>query len=281
MKNLFRILILITFLMNSPFAQSSCDTLTFINEGSRLQGYFYYSGISGSPTLLFTQGFMDTGDIWNIGKTLSENGINVFTFDFRGCFQSEGKQSLMNSQEDIDVAYNYLRSDEFIKKYKIDTSKIIPGGYSFGGHMSMLYAVYHPEIKRMLSISGGDLGIVYEQFKSKPDLRNAYSDFFESIKKPKGSVDFEYEDPTEELMENREYFDILKQSEKLANTDVLLTGGTDDITVSFEEYILPIYHALKKNKDQKVKFKVYQTNHSYKNVSQELLKDIINWIKNE
>lgn len=281
MKN--KIILVIIFMVagNTVFCQSICDTINFSNQGSKLTGYFYPSIQPKSPTLLFTQGFMDSGDIWKIGETLSKSGINVFQFDFRGCHNSEGKQGLMNSQEDIGAALTFLNSKEMIEKYYIDPNNIILGGYSFGGHMSMLYAINHPEIKRVISLSGGDLGIFGDLVKSNPNLRKGYSDFFQSIKKPNGPVDFEYDDPIQELIDNQEYFYILKQTDSLSNIDILLSGGLDDNVVNMEDYVLPLYRNLKKNKSIKVECKVYQSGHSYKGVSDKLLKDIENWIKKE
>lgn len=257
----------------------SCDTLYFKSSGLKLKGYFYSSNQKGAPTLLFTQGFMENGDIWGIGKFLSKNGINVFMFDFRGCFESEGKQGLRNSLEDIEAAIKFLKSKDMLKKYKIDLKNIIIGGYSYGGHMSMLYAINHPEIKRVITVSGGDLGIFGDIVQSNPNLRKGYFDFFQSIKKPNGPVDFEYDDPIQELIDNQEYFYILQQVDRLANVDVFLIGGLDDNVVSMENYVLPLYRKLKKNKSINVDSKVYQTEHSYKSVSEELLTDIENWIK--
>lgn len=268
-------------LNNTLLSQTKVDTLAFNSKGSNLIGYFYASEKSDSPTLLFSQGFMDSGDIWNIGETLSNNGINVFQFDFRGCHKSDGKQGLMNSQEDIEAALIFLNSPEMVVKYGIDKEKIIVGGYSYGGHMSLLYAINHPEIKRVISISGGDLGIFGDLVKSNPNLRKGYSNFFQSIKKPNGPVDFEFDDPIQELIDNQEYFYILKQVDSLSNVEILLTGGLDDNVVSMEDYILPLYRKLKQNKTVNVEAQVYQTGHSYKSVSKELLTDIENWIKKE
>lgn len=278
-----KIILLIFSIIVSKAAvcQTACDTIYFSSQGSKLVGYFYHSNQSASPTLLFTQGFMDSGDIWNIGETLSNNGINVFQFDFRGCHKSDGKQGLMNSQEDIEAALIFLNSPEMVMKYGIDKEKIIVGGYSYGGHMSLLYAINHPEIKRVISISGGDLGIFGDLVKSNPNLKKGYSDFFQSIKKPNGPVDFEFDDPIQELIDNQEYFYILKQLDSLSNVDIFLTGGFDDNVVSMEDYILPLYRKLKKNKSVSVEAKVYQTGHSYKSVSKKLLTDIENWIKKE
>ena len=85
MRKYLILTILVVGLNNILLSQTKCDTLIFESEGSKLVGYFYLSEQSDSPTLLFTQGFMDSGDIWGIGETLSNNGINVFLFDFRGC----------------------------------------------------------------------------------------------------------------------------------------------------------------------------------------------------
>lgn len=220
MRKYLILTILVVGLNNILLSQTKCDTLTFESEGSKLVGYFYASKKSDSPTLLFTQGFMDSGDIWSIGKTLSNNGINIFQFDFRGCHNSEGKQGLVNSQEDIEAALDFLKSNEMKEKYDIDASKIILGGYSYGGRMSMIYAINHQEIKRVISISGGDLGVFGDLVKSNPNLRKGYSDFFQTIKKPDGAVDFEFDDPIQELIDNQEYFYILKQVDSLSNVDV-------------------------------------------------------------
>ncbi|MCB0823649.1 MAG: alpha/beta fold hydrolase [Bacteroidales bacterium] len=243
-----------------------------------IRGYFYPAKETNAQTLLFTQGFMDSGDIWDLGKTLSENNINVFSFDFRGCFESEGEQGLMNSQEDIGAALTFLASAEMVKKYKIDTANIILGGYSYGGHMSMLYALYHPEIKRVISISGGDLGIVADLMNANPQMRKGYSNFFQTLKKPDGPVDFLYDDPIEELIKNRNYFSILDQTGKLANVDIFLAGGTDDGVVSLENYVLPLYRRIKKNEGQKITTKIYQDGHSYQNCNEQLIRDILEWL---
>jgi uncharacterized protein len=260
------------------FSQTDCDTLTFDSAGSQIVGYFYAANAPGSPTLVFTQGFMETGDIWAIGKTLSHQGINVLMFDFRGCFRSEGKQGLIHSQEDIGAAISFLSSKQMTDEYHIDATKIVLGGHSYGGHMSMVYAIHHPEIRRVITISGGDLGILAELLQTNPDLRKTYADLFQSIKRPKGPILFEYEDPIEELMEKQSFFSIFAQTEKLSHTDILMTGGLDDQVVSIEDYLLPLYRRIRANKGQKIVFKIYQTNHSYRNVSSELLEDVITWI---
>lgn len=281
MKYITLTLVLILSISTNNYSQSICDTLFFDSHGSKIQSYFYNSNKINSPTLIFTQGFFENGDIWEIGKVLSQNGINVFSFDFRGCFNSEGRQGLLNSQEDIQSALSFLKSREMIDKYNIDTTKITIGGYSFGGHMSLLYAIYHPEVKSVISVSGGDLGIFADLVKENEKLKKGYADFFNSIKKPSGPVSFVFDNPLEELLQNQDYFHILNQIENLSNINLLLTGGIDDSVVDLENYVLPLYRKIKKNKSVNVKCLVYETGHSYKNVSDILIQDIIKWLKKE
>lgn len=278
MKTLTAFLLTLLFFPVFAVGQNNCDTLSFFSQGSKLNGYFYPSKKPGSPTLLFTQGIMETGDIWNFGQLLSNFGIHVFMFDFRGCFGSEGKQGLKNSQEDIGAAIAFLASAEMVEKYGIDTSQLVLGGYSYGGHMSMLYAVHHPEVKRVISVSGGDLGIFGDLVLADSSLRKGYSGFFQSIRKPDGPVDFQYDDPIQELLDNHDYFRIREQAAKLSQVDILMIGGLDDNVVSMEKYLMPLYRELKKNEGQLIQFLVYQTGHSYKKARARLLADMTVWI---
>ena len=116
MNKFLYLLMVCQFCFNNSLGQTKCDTLIFNSNGSNIWGYFYVSAETNSPTLIFIQAFFETGDIWKIGKTLSQNGINVFMFDFRGCFKSEGKQGLMNSQQDISAALEFLNSKKMIRK---------------------------------------------------------------------------------------------------------------------------------------------------------------------
>jgi pimeloyl-ACP methyl ester carboxylesterase len=256
-----------------------CDRLVFDSHGSTLVGCFYAADAPHPHTLVFTQAFFANGDPWGIGKALSQRGVNVFTFEFRGCFESEGKQGLRNSQEDIGSALAFLSSSEMRAKYHVDPARMVLGGHSYGGHMSMLYAVHHPEVGRVISISGGDLGVLARQVRADPDLRKGYSDFFRSIGRPDGPVDFAYEDPMQELLDAQPYFSIADQAGSLSDTDVLMTGGLDDREVSLEDHMLPLYRKLRANHGQgRVRFIVYQTDHSYENVSDRLIADVAAWI---
>lgn len=260
---------------------SQCDTLTFQSKEAKVVGYFYPAVDTGTHTLLFTQGFMETSDIWGLCHFLASQNINVLTFDYRGCFESEGTQSLLNGQEDLAAAIQFLSSEKMKEKYGVDTSNLVIGGYSYGGHMAMLYAIHHSEIKKVVSISGGDLGSFAEILQENTSLQEGYAGFFESIRKPKGPVNFEYEQPLEELLQNPTFFDLKRQADHLSGTSIFLTVGLDDNIVSLEAQMLPLYRSLKKNKGQAVQMKVYNCGHSYRGAEDQLKRDLLNWLNDQ
>lgn len=280
MKKLFFISFFFCFNLYLSGAPSACDTLYFDSQGSRVQGYLYSSDIPNSPTLIFSQAFFETGDIWSIGQSLSKRGINVFCFDFRGCFNSGGKQSLFNSLEDLEAASQFLKSDKVITEYKLDTSNVVIGGYSYGGHISLLCSILYAKFQRVINISGGDLGIFANHIKSNNELKKRYTTFFESLEKPGGPVKFLYDDPIEELLLNQEFFSITNQVSKLSNVDILLIGGLDDSVVRLEQHILPLYRKLKTNHDIQLTCFIYQCGHSFDGFRDRLIEDLSNWILN-
>jgi len=105
------------------------------------------------------------------------------------------------------------------------------------------------------------------------------SDYFNNdLKYPNGPVRFVYENPFSELIENRSRYYNKLLAKNLSDNNVLLIGAIDDKSVTLENHLLPLYHQLKKNDGQNVTFKIYQTTHSFKNVTEELNRDIIKWI---
>ena len=260
------------------FGQLSPDPLTYLVEGSKVKGYFFSSGQANAPTLFFTHGFTDSGNKWKIGTALSSSGINVFIIDFRGCYESEGKYSLFNAQKDIHEGLVYLKSSRVRNKYQIDTVNIILGGYSFGGGMVLTYALHHPNVEKVFTIAGLDVGRFSDELTQDYYLANMYAAIFDTVKKPFGPIDFKYEEPLMELFNDAEYFKVMDAEVKMQASKILLIAGREDKTVDYYQHSIPLYKHLKKS-DSAVNLNVYSSGHSFEKVSNQVLTDIISWIK--
>ena len=265
-------------------AQTQSNTpidVNFNSDGFLLKGKFYSAeGHGPFQTTLLMQGFPgDEDDVLGLCDKISDAGINAFTFNVRGTHKSEGEFSFRNTLQDIQSVIEYIHKGEIVKRFKIDTSNIVLGGYSFGGGISLVFAANQPEIKRIISIAGTDHGEITREYVRNNSFAEVLNDVLDSCKAPEGAVRFEGHTAMQELIEDIDYYDLRLCAPNLAQKEILLLGGWDDVNVTVDNQLLPLYRALKKENAQNVKFIVYQTDHSFSNVRNELAEDIIKWLK--
>lgn len=292
MKSLFpglRLSVKLSFLLMllppAALAQSSQTAgpaeIKIDRDGILLDGKFYKAEGTGKlPTLILLQGSPGNQfDVLGIGRVVSAQGINAFTFNYSGTHLSQGFLTFPNCLEDISAAYRFLRNKENIDKFSIDTARILLAGYSFGGGMAMTYAIKHPEIKSVISIAGNDLGKYFGDYMKDPAMK---AGFDANLKKAieAGFLRFEPGKSPEEMGENwlkmlDPAFYTERNAQLLAGRDILLIGGWDDAGVTLERYVLPLYRALRKNPGQKVTVVSFQDDHTFGKSRAEVAQAII------
>jgi hypothetical protein len=290
-KNHMKLLLVKTLIIFSTalaVAQSQTSTPVEIiinRNGIHLKGIFYISGDSGIlPTVVLLHGFPgNETDVLDIGKKLSEIGYNTLTFNYSGTYHSEGEFNFDNSQKDIEAAFDFIYQLENIKRFRIDTTRIILGGYSFGGGMAITYAANHPKVNEVFSIAGNDHGAAIREYELNPDRKKMLDDIFNELKSRTDIVRFGPGGTPKEIVEMRilesnPTFDLRYCSSLLAPKNILLIGGWDDQNVSIENRVLPLYRALINAKAKNVKINAVQDNHSFKNSREELAQILIDWL---
>ncbi len=283
---LITVLVLFMFLTLRSNAQSqevNPENITIFRQGVSLIGKFYIAEGQGLfPTLLLLQGFPgNQTDVIGLGKILSQSAINVMTFNFSGTHQSEGECSFENSQLDIKAALEFLYFPENIIRYKIDTSLIVIGGYSYGGGMGMTYAIRNPRIKNIITIAGNDWGAFFEEYLRNKELKNT-TDANIDRTIVSGIARFEKGGTPKEIAEagieklDSAYF-LRKSAHRLSNRNILIICGLDDDTAY--DFILPFYRALKEVNAQNVQITAFQDDHTFLKTRKELSATITQWIK--
>lgn len=267
-------------LLNAEMICGEPISMTFNSQGDILQGKFYPAKEKGPfATVLLLHGFPGgEEDVLGLGERVSAAGINAFAFNYRGVNKSDGWFSLENTIHDVQAALEYLHTEEIVKKFKIDTANIILCGFSYGGGMALTFAASHPEISRIISVSGTDHGEFIREYQRNESMAEQINDIFDGLKAPEGPVQFDGHLSLQELIDNEKLYDLRLSAPKLADREILLIGGWDDVNVTIENHLLPLYRALKKENAQDVEFTVYHTDHSFANVRDELAGDIVEWI---
>jgi dipeptidyl aminopeptidase/acylaminoacyl peptidase len=282
----FSIILILVLLANIHGSKSSCIDITINRDGTLLKGKFYSVNRTGSfPTVVLLHGFPGNDkDVLGLGKKMSESGINTLTFNYSGTPQSQGTFNFENTQKDISAVFEFINQPENINKFKLDNTRIYLVGYSYGGGMALTYATSHPEIKRGISIAGNDHGAFMEEYKRNPKMRQMIDEMFAKLSPPAGNIRFAKGGTPREIaemkiIENNPTYDLRKCAKSLAGKDILLIGGWDDLNVSFESIILPLYRELKKEGAKNVKIAAFQDTHSFRKTRDKLARTIIKWIK--
>jgi dipeptidyl aminopeptidase/acylaminoacyl peptidase len=201
------------------------------------------------------------------------------TFNYSGTQQSGGLSSFAATQLDIEAAYGFLAKNA--QEFRVDTSRLFLVGWSYGGGMALTYAANHPEVEAVVSVAGTDHGEFIREYRSNPAYRAMIDDIFEALKQPDspwrlapGATPAEIEANSSEI----EPYDLISSAPALADREVLLIGGWDDLNVKVERHLLPLYRALKSAGASHVQAEILQDDHSFAKVRPELVRTILDWM---
>jgi uncharacterized protein len=264
-------------------SQSAPVKVDLVSNGNKLIASFYTTNDSYSPTLIMAHGFPGNNQSpLGLAENLNAAGIKILVFNYQGSFSSEGVFNNRNCLHDIMVALDFLKLEKTIHQFEIDTSKIVLCGYSLGGGFVLTAALHHKEIKKIISIGGSDNSVYIKKMKADPGYRDTFEKNVSGAFSPDGPIRGNLESLhryNDSLTANIDYYDLVKNAEKIRDRKILFIAGWLDNTAPIEENCLPLYRQLKQLQSEKVDIKVFDTNHSFSNVKNDLIKAIVDWTK--
>jgi pimeloyl-ACP methyl ester carboxylesterase len=286
MKPAVRVLILIALVISpclSLISQSGPAKVDLVSNGNKLNALFYTTDDKYSPTLVLVHGFPGNNQSpLGLAEKLNAAGIKILVFNYQGSFSSEGTFNNENCIQDIVEAISFLKQEKTIRQFEIDTSNIVLCGYSFGSGSALTAAVHNQEIRKIISIGGSDNSVYIKKMKSDPGYRDTFEKNISGSFSPNGPIHLELESfhrYNDSLILNVDHYDLVKNAEKIRDREILFIAGWLDNTALIEENVLPLYRQLKKLKSEKVSIKVFDTNHGFGNVKDDLIEAIVDWTK--
>lgn len=262
MKNLITLLIII---FTSSFVNGQADEIDFISQGKKLNTYFYKAvGSESKPTLLWLHG--NPGGKED-GKSetaiqLTNNGINVLSFNYQGLWGNEGGFSLGNALDDLSNAMDLLTSEKMCNKYKIDTTQIFVGGYSFGSSTALIGSMYDERINKIIGVSLCDHSYFGRQFM---DPNSAIRDFLDAIINdlflPNGIIKQNKDIFIKDLTDNIYKYDFVAQANKFKDKELYFFTGLDDSVCPIEDHLIPFYRKLKELNQKNLKVIIKNCDH--------------------
>ncbi len=233
--------------------------------GVVMKGRFFAARADGPrTTIVMVPGWPgNPDDVLGLGAVLVEDGINVLVFNPRGMHQSGGTFTFANALADIGAALDWVRSPEIARRFRVDTSTLALGGYSFGGGMAMAYAARDPTVRRVVSIAGVDHAELVRELDRDPARAATFVAMLRSTQAPKGPVRFDIEGTTRELREGMQIYGLREIAPRLADRSILMLGGWEDEQVVVEDTLVPVYRTLRRAGARDVTFLVYPDGHGF------------------
>jgi len=255
------------------------------SNGVKLDTKFYSADkVISAPTVILLHGFPGNANSpYGLAERLNKNGMNILVFNYEGSFNSEGIFNWGNCINDIGVALSFLKQKNIIEQFSIDTSRIFVCGCSMGAALALSAAVHNSEIRKLIAIAGGnDLSIYLQKMKRDPVFRTALEKKIAASVIHNGPIrgDSAYiHNYFSQIMSDYEYFDLIKNAEKLKDREILFITGWLDTAVPMEEYIIPTYRQLKNMNPEFVSINAFETDHYFTNKRDELANSISEWVK--
>jgi uncharacterized protein len=138
---------------------ASMEAPDILSHGSRLNAVFYLaSGRAPHPTALLLHGFPGNEKNMDLAYVLQRAGWNVLFPNYRGSWGSAGTFSFANAIEDTQSAVDFLRDPANVKKYRMDSKRIVLVGHSMGGFMAADVAAHDPQVAALVMICAWNIG---------------------------------------------------------------------------------------------------------------------------
>lgn len=254
----------------------------FINNGNQMHGWFYKATGNGPfTTVIILQGSVgQDGDIFNLGENLSSEGFNVMTYNYPGSWRSEGIRTDESALYSVQSAIDFVKSESSINLFKTDSSDIVLLGYSYGASMALLGSVLNQNIKKVITIAGGDLSVTADNIEQNPKFREYFQQMIDQLllypNIVRGSTGKDY---VQSLLNNRDKYNLKKYSQELSEKHLLFIVGWLDQEKRLEDNMLPLYREIQVKGADHAKIIAFDTDHRITYQQKEITETIINWLK--
>lgn len=143
-----------------------------LNQGNAMNGLLMLAAGSGpKPTMLLLHGLPGNEQNLDLAQAARRAGWNVLTLHYRGSWGSAGRFSLAGAGDDVDAAMAFLKQDENVHRYQVDTRRIVVAGHSMGGFFAARYAATHDDVAGAILLDPWNIGARGKEVRAHPETR--------------------------------------------------------------------------------------------------------------
>lgn len=140
------------------------EVLHIPSGGVRINGVAYLAAGAGAhPTLVLAHGLPGNEKNLDLAQAVRRAGWNVVTFNYRGSWGSPGSFRFAQNLEDAAAVLRFVRDTANARALGIDTGRLVLGGHSMGGWVTVLAASRDHRLSGAILISAADMGLAGSQ----------------------------------------------------------------------------------------------------------------------
>lgn len=243
------------------------EVLHIPSGGVKINGVAYLaSGAGRHPTLVFFHGIPGNEKNLDIAQAVRRAGWNAITVNYRGSWGSPGQFRFAGNLEDAEAVLAFVRDTANARLLGIDPRRIVVGGHSMGGWVTVHTVTHHPELLGAVLVSAADMGTLGSRHGNA--LEAFMADNMESLSgvTPQSMAD--------DLRQTSERFRFDAAAPGLAHTPLLVLTADDGLTPDADRLVKQL-RALGNSRITQVHL---ATDHSYSDKRIALESAIINWL---
>jgi pimeloyl-ACP methyl ester carboxylesterase len=265
-----------------PLANVPASTVQMIipSHGNMLLGIFYLAaGAQDHPTAIILHGFPGFEQNLDIAQVLRAHGWNVMAMHYRGSWGVKGDFSFQHAAEDADTEVGFLLDPANARKYRIDTHEIIVIGHSMGGYMAASAIAHNPRVAGAVLISAWNIGAEYGAGHDPKSGEPTIVSEAKSLESDNNLLPLSGTSGTalaREIYDHQKELNFNNLAPAIANRPVLIITSNDGLAPIDKA----LADALRKDGDNHVSERHWNTDHSYSGQRAELTAAIWEWTKN-
>jgi uncharacterized protein len=245
----------------------------FQSRGDRLNGIVYVANGPGPhPTVVLLHGFPGNEKNLDLAQSLRADGWNVLFFHYRGAWGSQGTYSFTHVVEDVAAATDFLRANA--GSLRTDAGRIVLVGHSMGGFAALMAAAADDRIGCTAAITPADLGALADILEAQPEIARGLSSYSDSLQMLKG---FNGKGALDEIMANRQAFDVRMLAPRLRGKSVLVVGADRDTDVPTDIIVQPLIDAFKADPAIRTTGVILSGDHSFSWSRASLIETVTKW----
>ncbi len=249
--------------------------LAFDSHGHRLNGIAYLANGAGPhPTFLVLHGFPGNEKSLDLAQALRRAGYNTVFFHYRGAWGSGGDFSFSNVIEDVAVARAYIIAEA--ERLRADPERIGILGHSMGGWAALQAAARDPAVSCAGGLAAADFGASAARIEASPEAYlgfRRYGDYLSDGPLAGTSGDV----MVEEILVNRDAFDVRALAPRLAGKRILLIAANSDEAVDVEAVHEPMAAAFGAEPGIELTSVRLDGDHSFSWTREALIRTVLDW----